>query len=218
MKTNLILGFIALLGIGLSAQAQGFYEETPESSGYLEVDGGGVIAPDFTLTSFAGTSLHGAKASLDPGSRFDILGGWQLARDFSVELNSGVLFNSVDKVGGFPISPDHFDIWQTPLMVNLVYTIPTDSPFKIYFGGGGGGVFTSIDYRLTYYGHIRDTDATFGYQALAGVKYQIGDHMEIGVGYKFMGTANHSWSDGGIDITANAILSHAILATFTFQF
>ncbi len=206
--------------MGMSAAASGqifIYEKEP-GPGYFEADLGGVITPDFKLTSFAGSGLNGSKASADPGYRFDFLGGCHFARNFAVELDTGVVFNSIDKIGGQTLSPDRLDIWQTPLLVNLVYTIPTEGPVSAYVGAGAGGVFTSIDFRIEGFGHIRDTDATFGYQAFAGVKYAINDWADIGVAYKFMGTANHSWTDEGVDVTSNAILSHAILASFTMHF
>lgn len=219
MNINLpkTLGSFIVIGTVCSATAQDFYDEGKRGPTYFEVDAGGLLVQDFKLTSFGGTFLN-SKTSNDAGYRFDIVGGYQFHKNWAVELDLGVTWNEVDKVGGVAVSPDRFDIWQNPLLVNLVYTLPLNGPFSVFVGGGAGGVFTSIDYKLTGFGHIEDTDAAFGYQGMAGVKYEINDSMDIGVTYRLMGTSNHSWSDRGIDITANPILSHAIQAAFRVRF
>jgi opacity protein-like surface antigen len=212
---------VLALNAACSARGQFAYDEYDRvGGGYVKFDVGGVIMPDFNFTS--GTE---PRATADPGFRFSFAGGWEIVPAFALELETGVLWNSIDKLDGHRLSDSHetIDISQIPLLVNAVYTFPARGPFNAYVGVGVGGVFTTIDLGSDYYyyyynDHTTDTDAAFGYQAMAGLKYSIHPHMDVGVAYKFLGTTSHSWSDHYDHISADAIMSHSILATFAFRF
>jgi hypothetical protein len=55
---------------------------------------------------------------------------------------------------------------------------------------------------------------------MAGVKFTLNRNMEVGVGYKFLGTPPHTWfrDDPNLYTRSGQMFSHSILATFTFNF
>jgi opacity protein-like surface antigen len=109
------------------------------------------------------------------------------------------------------------DLYQIPMMGNLILSVPLKHGFRPYFGAGTGVVASVLDFNSPL-GNIRDTDYTFGYQAFAGFNYQISRHLEVGVGYKFLSTRDHGWQDGGVTFHTDGIVTHAITASLTWTF
>ena len=61
-----------------------------------------------------------------------------------------------------------------------------------YVGAGIGGAVTELEvYQHHFY--ASDTDITPAYQALAGVRFTLNRHTEMGVGYRFLATTSHTW-------------------------
>ena len=83
-------------------------------------------------------------------------------------------------------------------------------------GGGVGGIasiFEGDDFRgLT--GRDSQSDFTFAYQGVAGLAFAVADRADIGVVYKFLGTADHTFQD----LKTRENYSHSIMATFDFRF
>jgi len=42
--------------------------------------------------------------------------------------------------------------------------------------------------------------------------------MDLGVAYKFVGTADHNWHNNNITLKTDGTMTHTILATFTWRF
>ena len=212
----------ALLAGVVSARAQmdsrnqsPFYASGPF---YVNVDAGGNILQNMSVKNAA------SGFSFDPGTRADVSIGYQIADPLAIELETGILWNSLssDSGPGFPFD-DRTSLYQVPLLANLIYRVPISGGLSAYFGGGAGGVASTLQLREHpapgVYFHDTDTDFTFAYQGLAGLKYAFNPAMEVGVGYKFLGTLDHSWfEDSGLAIRTGAAYSDAILASFTFRF
>ena len=73
---------------------------------------------------------------------------------------------------------------------------------------------------LFYPGHAATaTDFLFGYQALAGIKYDISRGWDFKVGYKFLATAEgHDWTINGVNVKTDPTMSHSIFASLTYKF
>ena len=207
MKTTIkLLGALTMLGLALNAGAMDLAGKT-----YIQADVGGSFQDDITSTT------TGAKITFDPGFRGNVSFGYHVCEAFAVEFETGVAWNSVDKVGPVKLSSvgASTDFYQVPLLVNGIFTIPTGCPFKPYIGGGIGGVASSVNFE-TGPVSVDDSDFVFGYQGMAGIKYELNEQMDVGIGYKFLGTSDHDFSTlvGLNDSTFN----HSVLASFTFRF
>ncbi len=195
------------------------YEPRPPGPFYLGADLGGSLLQNVTIKS------AGAKASFDAGVRGDITFGYQFAPVLAVEFQTGSLWNRMNNVNGFFGGiAEHADLYQVPFLANLVCKVPFGGGFSGYIGGGGGGVASSLDITefslFDRHHHDTDTDVTFAYQGLAGIKYAITPDMEVDVGYKFLGTGNHTWfdEDPALFTHTGPVYSHSILASFTWHF
>lgn len=181
---------------------------------YLNGEIGASFPQDLTFKNSGG-----AKASFNPGVRADVLLGYNLCSAFAVEFNTGVIWNSVDKIGGQSLSSEglNINLYQIPFLANLVYKTPVWNGFSGYIGAGAGGEAALFSANASG-ASASDTDFTFAYQGLAGVKYAVCKNADIGVGYKFLGTLDHHWTVAGSGISTEALYTHSIMATFTYRF
>jgi opacity protein-like surface antigen len=201
-----------VLALGVASLVANAYAHEVGSHLYLNFDAGGAVVQDVRIKD-------GDTIKFNPGGRIDAGLGWRISEPLSVEFETGVAFNSVDKIGGVAVSSygGNADIYQIPLLVNLVYTPPLKSAIKPFIGIGAGGIGTVADMQ-TPLGNINDTDFTFAYQAVAGVKWTLSKHAEINLDYKFLGSFDHSWSSGGVTLRTESIFTHSLLLSFSWKF
>jgi len=168
----------------------------------------------------------GARVGFNAGTRVDFSFGCNIVKQFAVEFETGVIWNSMHGSDAMIISPaaDNADLFQVPLLVNLVFKAPLKCGLTPYIGGGAGGVISTLQLSNGssdfFDNSISDTDFTFAYQGFAGLKYAVAWNLEVGVGYKFLGTLDHRWfgDDPNLYIHTTPTYSHSILATFTWRF
>lgn len=204
----------ALLASGIALQAQ-----DAGSSTYLRIDAGASFIDNFEVTNPRigryGDHFSSAFVKMLPGARLDISGGYMFSKDLAVELESGVLINDVDYIIA-PSSQYNIFLWtrdaelyQVPVLANVIYKLPLDSKFKPYVGVGAGGIFEIIS------SDFADTDDfTFAVQALAGIDYDLSDSASIGIGYKFLGALEPEL----YEVEADNLYNHSVMAAFTYKF
>ena len=153
------------------------------------------------------------------GIRGDVAIGYQAKTWLAVELASGAIWNSCDKIGG--VALDSFggslDLYQIPIMGNLVLSTPAWHGFKPSIGAGVGGAAELLDFQRPL-GNIRDTDFTFAYQAFANLNYELCKHLSLGVGYKFLQTEDHIWTQNSVTLKTGGTGVHSVTASLTWKF
>jgi len=112
------------------------------------------------------------------------------------------------------------DLVELPIMLNVIYTQPLGRHFSAYVGGGMGGAFS--DYSSGW--GSTESDTTFAFQGLAGLKYTFNEHWDLGVTYKFLGTTEHDvgsgWDSNGnvTEFKSDGTLTHSVLVALTCKF
>lgn len=179
---------------------------------YLNVDAGVSLVQNLNIKG-------GNTVELNPGARFDGAFGWQFSKPLAAEFETGFVLNSVDKIGGVAVSSygGRADIYQIPLLVNLVYTLPVQGKIKPFISVGGGGIAAVADMQ-TPLGSINDTDFTFGYQGSAGAKWKLSDRVDFGLAYKFLASLDHSWSSRGVTLKTDAMFTHSLMLSLGWKF
>jgi opacity protein-like surface antigen len=177
---------------------------------FLGAGAGLALMQDLTLKN-----TGGAKMSFDPGARFDFSLGYRLTKALNVDLQSGFLYNSVDRIAGTSLSSAgaSAEFYQIPLLVGLNYTVPIHGPIKGILGAGVGGVIARFNGSGPG-GNIEHTDFNFGYQGMAGIKYEFNDRMDLGLTYKFLGTTDHSFGSG---VRTDGTMAHCIMVCFQMK-
>ena len=192
---------------------------------YLNADGGGAFRENAQLHQSQGTPQY--STTFNPGIRADIDLGYNLNDSWAVELETGFIWNSVDEIGGVPLSSysQSIDLYSVPVLANVIFKVPTKTSWTPYFGVGAGGVVGICDLNNSGTDYS-DTDFAFAWQAEAGLKYALTKNASIGIAYKFLGTLNQRYYLGGgypggtmnDHVKLDGVYMNAVVATFTWTF
>jgi opacity protein-like surface antigen len=172
------------------------------AAGRVYADGEG----PFLNTDVGASFVTGLPSGLqvDPGIRFSVMPGYRIYNDdifgVSLELDSGLVWNQIH-------GSARGDLYQVPFLVGMEYAFHTGCIVEPYIGVAGGGVYSDFD----YYSGFAQSQGTVsaGVQAMAGIRFKLSDHAEIGVGYKFLG----AWPSN-VDFVG----THEAAVTFVWRF
>jgi len=188
------------------------YAQTNTGRWSLSLDGGVALPQNVNIKG-------GDTIDFDGGFRIDAGVGYKICPPLTAEVEAGLIDNSVNKIGGVAVGSygGTATLYQVPLVAQIIWAPCLKGVVKPYLGVGIGGVATvaNLDTPL---GNVNDTDVVFCYQAEAGVKFLAGEHLELGVVYKFLGTLDHSWSENGVTLNTDGIFTHSIMAVLTWKF
>ena len=182
-------------------------------SGFYQSAGAGVaFIQDMT---FHGAAYNGIALQFHAGPRFELGLGYNLTQNIAVEVRSGFSYNGAKFADSFMPSIAE-DVWTAPVMANGIYKHSFNEHWQAYGGAGVGAVFSSLGFNSS--GVTADsTDGVFGYNAMAGIKYLFKDRWEAGLGYNFLGSLDHHWSQGE-SITTSPTYMHSIVLSLTYKF
>jgi len=158
------------------------------------------------------------------GIRGDIVLGYNINQSWAVEFETGVLWNSMDEVGGVSLSSigQSFDTYTGPFLANVVYKVPLKGRLYPYVGIGVGGAAAIASFNTGGFTPTTLGDYTFVFacQGEAGLEYKLTKSVSVDVAYKFLGTTNPKWYFSEIPdrIEEDGFYTHAIVVSFTWNF
>jgi opacity protein-like surface antigen len=202
-----------LLAAGIIPLATTAMAEDFSAHGYLSSDIGAAFQQKVRIHN------GGDLIDFHNGVRGDVAIGYQATPWFAAEFASGVIWNSADKIGDAPVTSfgASLDLYQIPIMANVIVSTPAWHGLKPYVGAGVGGVAAMMEFQRPL-GNVRDTDITFSYQAMAGLNYQVCKGVEMGIGYKFLQTDDHNWIEHGVALRTGGTGTHSVVASFIWSF
>jgi opacity protein-like surface antigen len=171
-----------LLLAAANGHAQQFTDNEFVKNVYVGMDSGFAFQRNMAMDS----SFNGSPGNITFNVGWTLNGniGYRFSDYFAAELDTGVIWNSINKVGDQNLSGvASAHLAEIPVLPNLVFT-----------------------------------DLTFAYQVEAGLKYSLSDNIDVGLGYKFVGTSTHSWTDNGINLNTAGTAAHILEASFTWRF
>jgi opacity protein-like surface antigen len=187
--------------------------------GWYEV--GATVIQDAKLEAFFDQPLSDNKVKFDPGFRAAIALGTDLMPFLAVEAEGAFHYNSIKSVSG--ATSGLGDLYQFPVMGNVVLQFPNRTRLVPVLGGGVGAVFSVFDAKDITLGTARFSSSeetwTFAYQGYAGLLYQFRPEMALGVTYHYVNNDGPSWRDSaGNNVKFNRLVSHSLSLTFNFRF
>jgi len=200
-----VMGALALLAACATTTQAG----DVSAGWYMSTDAGINLMQDLQPSGSMG------KVSLDPGVRWSLSAGYgfKLAPKLTlgVEMETGILYNSLRSVsaGGASASLGG-DYYQIPLLANLVLNYHAGK-WVPYIGFGGGMNYTAIS--INSVGSVpvsslgNETDPAI--EGEAGIRYQLSNRSELGLGYKFLGV---------LPTGLNLVQNHSFSLTYAFHF
>jgi len=214
------------------------YDPTPfQEYGWVEFGYAHIPAFDVTLSAVTADGVVNQDLELEMGPGFAVHGGLgeSFSRWISAELLGGFYYHGVDEAtgaGGVGRGLDA-DLFQVPIMLNLVVHVPLRSRLTPVVGGGAGAVISWLDMDDQISigdGNIlrvngSSTEVTFAYQAFAGLRYQYGDGAVVSLTYRLTGVGSPTWglddADTGrsaADLKAHDLFVHSITLGFHLGF
>jgi opacity protein-like surface antigen len=204
---------VAVMAAGLPVWAQDSADNLRAGEPYV----GAEVGPAFQQNLYIRDA--GRTVGLDAGVRGDVSAGFNLADQVAVEVETGAIDNRIRSEGTTIFGGNRAYLDQVPLMGNIIFRAPLLYGITPYIGGGAGGMVSQLSVR-TFDHWTSDADVTFAYQGMAGVNVALNRHMDVGLGYHFIGTMDHVWfaDDPTMYTPTGKTLTHAVVATFTFSF
>ena len=206
---------------------QNWTQSSPDSQSwtqnlYAKVDVGAVFQQNATLYQSLGAPK--STATFNPGIRGDIVLGYDINESWAAEFDTGLLWNSMAKVGGASLSSlgQSFDTYTIPLLVNVTYKIPLKGSWSPYVGVGFGGAAAIASFNTGGLVPTVTSDSTFvfAYQAAVGLKYKLTKNASIDIAYEFFGATDPSWNFNKIPdrVKEGGFYTHSFSLDFTWNF
>ena len=250
LNAILTLGILNVYADSGTAESSGSDKNTlfAQEGFYVTPQVGGAVVQDVNFETVTASGTIGGQAisgsldaslSFDAGFRFDVPVGYRVNEWFSIEFAPGVIVNPMDTAsfnGSLTLGGTTYtagtsadidgNLVQVPLIVNFILTIPTDSKWEPFVGGGVGAMFSSATFNnISNNLGTQDLsqDATcwaLGYSALAGVNYHFSKDISIGIVYKFTGTGNQNYGGSTLGdlLDTNGTFTQSVQADATFRF
>jgi OOP family OmpA-OmpF porin len=221
MKNRFLLGAGVALAVALSwADAQAQFLPMPAGPGAWYFGGeGGWSTLENASGSFSGASFQERfKDGFNVGGRAGYeWGPLRMEEEFSFRQNG---ISSVN-VGGVNFAT-RGNRNTYAFMTNLIYDFTLGWPLTPHIGGGIGAVELRDGWGIPGIGTIASSSTwQFGYQAIAGVRYNINPALAFDVDYRYLGTTGPSFrttpATGSLPYTSDHT-SHSVVASLSVRF
>lgn len=190
---------------------------------YGSLNLGGAAFPDAD-SSGGGITVT---SDFDKGYLFSGAMGYRLSNNLRIEgelsYRKADIDNQTVSVAGLSVAVGDYatvsgSVSTTALMANLAYDFEVDG-LKPYLLGGIGAAKVSInDAKINSTAIADDSDTVLAFQIGAGVNYAVSETVDIGIGYRYMRTADPSFTDAGGSSFDSEHSSHSLMAGVTFGF
>jgi OOP family OmpA-OmpF porin len=155
---------------------------------YIGPEGGWTALPDQTITV---PGLFSTKLRFNSGFNAGVRlgyewGPWRFEEEYSYRQNN---VPSNFSLFGFPISGISGNRHTNSIMTNVLYDFTVGWPITPHFGVGIGAVQISDGVRLPGIGQfINDSTWQFGYQGIAGIRYNLSPAFTLDFDYRYLAT------------------------------
>jgi OmpA-OmpF porin, OOP family len=224
MRTRYLLGAGVALAMAFSwadAQAQWFPLPTGPGAIYFGVEGGYTNLED-TTGHIVGTTV-GVRQNYNDGFNVGARAGYEWG-PFRFEEEFRFQQNGITRltVGPLATTAVKGDRNAYAFMTNVIYDFTSfNLPWAItpHIGAGIGAVELRDGMRLPAFGNIsHDTQWEFGYQAIAGIRYNINPSLAFDLDYRYLGTTDPTFrSASGVRYTSE-YSTHNLVASLSLRF
>jgi opacity protein-like surface antigen len=195
-----------------------------DSGPYVRGGIGGSIIEDSSLDDFLGMA-NGETLSFETGLAANVGIGYNLNRWLAAEFETGFNVHHIDRLGNVRYNGDA-GLYQTPLLLNVIGQYRNKTGLVPFIGAGAGGslqIFLADDLRTSnLYLDGTASDLVFAWQGFAGVKLELGQHIGIGITYRYREVDPTTWDVSGFfndsEISFGKLTNHSLTADFHYRF
>jgi len=219
MRNRFLLGAGVALAMALSsADASAQFLAMPSGPGawYFGGEGGWTMLDNGTGSAAGVGITHRYDDGFNIGARAGYeWGPWRLEEEFNFRQNG---IRNVSALGASFNTTGNRNTYA--FMTNLIYDFTFGWPVTPHIGGGIGAVQLHDSWGIPGIGTITSSSSwQFGYQAIAGIRYNINPALAFDVDYRYMGTTDPSFGTNfaGVRYTSS-YSSHSVLASLAVRF
>jgi len=224
--------------------AQSMEQKTPSvfEGFYVSPQIGAAVVQDMKLNGLSGSvgieeisiGANVNHLTFSTGVRFDFAMGYALSDWCSLEFSPGIIWSPLKTIDGNISATDQVETYsesgalnvdgsfiQVPLMGNLLFYIPTESPWRPIVGGGLGANYNYLNLtKVLGIDTGGDSGAcwTLGYQAIAGFEYAFDGGYSLGLKYVFTGSTAQSFNHDLADVGTGGAFTQSVLLHFKAAF
>ena len=191
-----------------------------DDSWYIEADAGGTLVEDMYNLVSPGFGTLNTKTGYDVGGIIGYdFGGFRLEAETSYRRNGVESFN-VNSLTTYAASAGNLtgNVSSLSFMLNGLLDFGDDDGLQGFVGGGAGiGRVKVVTQAPGVLYDINDSDSGFAWQALAGVRYPITDHVDLGLKYRFHNQDHVNLVGAGRPIETR-YRSHSLMLTLGYNF
>ncbi len=204
-----------------------------DKSWYVGIEGGGMIVEDIDY-DVVGTNRTGV-ASVDHDYGYDVdavmgydFGGFRLETEVGYRRATVDGFSSTTLtntgIGAGTVAAGNYDYAggstsALSFMLNGLLDFGADDGIQGFVGGGVGVARVKANYALTNRANfLDDSDTVFAWQALAGIRAPLTDHIDATLKYRFFNAENVKLVDVANNTFDGRFRSHSILGGVAYNF
>jgi OmpA-OmpF porin, OOP family len=242
MRIRYLLGASVALAMTFSwadAQAQWFTLPSGPGTPYFGIEGGFTDLEDST-GHLVGSGI-GFKQKHDDGYNVGARAGyewgpWRFEEEFRFQQNGNTSLGLTNlpaipagRIAGLPAIPAGSSVvlktkgdWNTyAIMTNAIYDFTLGLPWAItpHIGAGIGAVGLRDGFSIPGFGNVsHDTQWEFGYQAIAGIRYNINPALAFDLDYRYLATTDPTFKTSFGQKFTSEFSSHNLVASLTMRF
>ncbi|MCH2160318.1 MAG: hypothetical protein MK085_00445 [Phycisphaerales bacterium] len=164
---------------------------------------------DITPTGLTSFGLQDGKIKFKPGMDLDLAIAWPLASFFSMDVQTGLAWNSVDSVSGelpnllgppAALAGGEGNVYQIPVMTNAIFDIGLSEDIFLTFNVGIGFQFTYADISGVsspslpgVTASLSNSSLSFRYQVGAELRFEVSPGITLGAFTRFSGTTENNF-------------------------
>ncbi len=203
-----------------------------DKSWYVGIEGGGMIVEDINY-DITGTRTGTATVDHDYGYDVDGVMGYDFG-GFRLETEVGYRRATVDGFSSTTLTNTGIGAGTVPagsysvaggstsalsFMLNGLLDFGADDGIQGFVGGGVGVARVKANYALTRRADfLNDSDTVFAWQALAGIRAPLTDHIDATLKYRFFNAENVKLVDVANNTFDGRFRSHSILGGVAYNF
>ena len=162
------------------------------------------VGPAFqqSLSGRSGSGRSYQNITFKPGIRFDLEPAYNVTDWFRVGVETGFIFNRLQRFsyGETDYYPGdsrlgNTGFYQVPVLANVRFQFPSDSPWRGYVGAGVGAGWNVL--QASEGNTYTSYSWNFMYQINTGFTYTIMSGLDLDIGLKMLAAPNPNFQDSG---------------------
>ena len=162
------------------------------------------VAYQQSLSGRSGDGQTYNSITFQPGIRYDLETNYNVTDWFRVGAETAFIYNQLHSVtsngtkyiaGGSTIGNGGY--YQIPVLINMVFTFPSEGPLRGYAGAATGATWNILQYSASGDAAYTSYQWNYAWQATAGFTYAVAPGVDLDIAYKMLSNPSPNFRNEG---------------------